>query len=571
MFKMTKKQIKFGFELKTGKEISIPLAHTVVTGLTNESGKTTAIMGLIKRSGLKACIIKTKIGEKAISEGSIIPPFYKESFDWEYASELLESSRKEKLKFERSWIIKYSKTATNLLEFKRNIDNALAEGKLRELEKSVLITLQAYLEKILPELQYAPLSKTLDIKEGINIMDLERFKEETQSLIIRSILEEVLNKEKNTLIVLPEAWRYLPERISTPVKRPAEAFIRQGATNNNFLIIDSQDITGISKTILKQVSVWVLGYQREINEISRTIDQVPLPKKSKPKPEDIATLKLGHFFVATSEFTKKVYSQPSWMDDATAKNIALGKINIEDVEQPLHLVPYQIVTKKQEIIQSERPSTDFSKKLNELREDFISNRNDFFNKFTQINETISKIYSELFLSKQKPETNEDEIVMRVLQKLPMSQSSGSAINKEEIIAEVLSKIPKQIGSAVYEVAPLEAIKKRFLQEIKDRIIEDVKNISVDAKKVMKYAEARGVDVSPSEIITKCMLWKVGGSQSTKMSGLLKELLTIGAIQKTAGGRYGANLKDRIKSLMANHSATEQEIEQVYSHILANLL
>ena len=100
MFKMTKKQIKFGFELKTGKEISIPLAHTVVTGLTNESGKTTAIMGLIKRSGLKACIIKTKIGEKAISEGSIIPPFYKESFDWEYASELLESSRKEKLKFE---------------------------------------------------------------------------------------------------------------------------------------------------------------------------------------------------------------------------------------------------------------------------------------------------------------------------------------------------------------------------------------------------------------------------------------------------------------------------------------
>ena len=378
---MTKKQIKFGFELKTGKEISIPLAHTVVTGLTNESGKTTAIMGLIKRSGLKACIIKTKIGEKAISEGSIIPPFYKESFDWEYASELLESSRKEKLKFERSWIIKYSKTATNLLEFKRNIDNALAEGKLRELEKSVLITLQAYLEKILPELQYAPLSKTLDIKEGINIMDLERFKEETQSLIIRSILEEVLNKEKNTLIVLPEAWRYLPERISTPVKRPAEAFIRQGATNNNFLIIDSQDITGISKTILKQVSVWVLGYQREINEISRTIDQVPLPKKSKPKPEDIATLKLGHFFVATSEFTKKVYSQPSWMDDATAKNIALGKINIEDVEQPLHLVPYQIVTKKQEIIQSERPSTDFSKKLNELREDFISNRNDFFNKF----------------------------------------------------------------------------------------------------------------------------------------------------------------------------------------------
>ena len=48
-------------------------------------------MGLIQRSGLKAIIIKTKIGEKAITEGTIIPPFYKENFDWEYASELLAS------------------------------------------------------------------------------------------------------------------------------------------------------------------------------------------------------------------------------------------------------------------------------------------------------------------------------------------------------------------------------------------------------------------------------------------------------------------------------------------------
>ena len=121
---MKRTKVKFGYELETGNEVDIPISHTVVTGLTNESGKTTAVMGLIQRSGLKAIIIKTKIGEKAITEGTIIPPFYKENFDWEYASELLETSRKEKLKFERSWIIKYSKTATNLLEFKKNIDVA---------------------------------------------------------------------------------------------------------------------------------------------------------------------------------------------------------------------------------------------------------------------------------------------------------------------------------------------------------------------------------------------------------------------------------------------------------------
>lgn len=78
---MKKQKVKIGYEIKTGKEIDIPMAHTVITGLTQESGKTTCIMGLVKRSGLKALIIKTKIGEKAVTEGSILPPFYKEDFD----------------------------------------------------------------------------------------------------------------------------------------------------------------------------------------------------------------------------------------------------------------------------------------------------------------------------------------------------------------------------------------------------------------------------------------------------------------------------------------------------------
>lgn len=452
---MQNKKIKFGYEIGSGEEVDMPLAHTVITGITHESGKTTTILGLIKRSGLKAVIFKTKIGEKAITEGAIIPPFYREDFDWEYVSELLESSRKEKLKFERSWIIKYSKNANSLLEFKRNIDNALANEKLRELEKSVLITLQAYLDKVLPELQYAPLSKTLELKEGINIMDLERFKEETQSLIIRSVLSEVLNKEKNTIVIIPESWRYLPERVANPVKRPAEAFIRQGATNNNYLWIDSQDITGVAKVILKQVSNWCLGYQREINEITRTLDQIPLPNKSKPKPEEIATLKLGQFFVATSEFTKKTYAQPSWLSDADAFQVARGVLNISEVEQPIHIAPYEIARKAEPIKNLEIPMPDFNKKILELREDFITNRNDFFTKNEQMNESISMLQAELFKMKQAPTINEDEIVMRVLQKVPLQ--SSTPINKTELISEILSKIPASSSGAIYQVAPLEKI------------------------------------------------------------------------------------------------------------------
>jgi regulator of replication initiation timing len=569
-------KVKFGYEIGTGEVVEIPQSHTVITGLTNESGKTTALIGIGKRSGLKIIIFKTKIGEKAISEGSIIPPFYKESFDWEYAAELLEASRKEKLKFERSWIIKYSKGANNLLEFKRNIDNALSEGKLRELDKSVLVTLQAYLDKILPELQYAPLSHTLDIKEGINIMDLERFKEETQGIIIKSVLEEVLKREKNVMIFIPECWKYLPEKLGNPVKRPAEEFIRQGATNSNFLVLDSQDITGVSKSILKQVSNWILGYQREKNEIERTLDQIPLSNKSKPKSEEIATLKLGEFFVATSEGVKKCYAQPIWLDDEKAKDVALGNLKVEDLEQPVHLAPYAIENGPGGNGGYEPRGMTIEvypdKKLNELREDFIIFKNDMFTKFQQLNETISTIYQEIYkIKNEKQNISEDEIVMRVLQKIPINKSnSNPVIDEEALIRKVISRVPRS-GNVVYEVSPLEKIKKDFLQEAKDKILDDISKLGDDAKRMLKYLESKGKGAKTNELVTMCYLTKDGGSQRTKVANAGKELENAEVLKKDTAGFYRAVLKDRITLLMGNHEASPQEIQSVYDHIIMELL
>jgi len=534
-------------------------------------------MGLIKRSGLKAIIIKTKIGEKAVTEGAIIPPFYREDFDWEYASEILEASRKEKLKFERSWIIKYSKGATSLLTFKKNIDEALEKPKLRELDKSVLITLQAYLEKILPELQYAPLSKTLDVRDGINIMDLERFKEETQGLIIISVLNEVLLREKGVIVIIPEAWKYLPEKYASPVKRPAESYVRQGATNDNYLWQDSQDITGTSKVILKQVSNWVLGKQTEINELKRSLDQIPLPKKMKPKPEDVANLKLGEFYVVTSEGVKKTYVQPSWLDDKTAKKVSLGEIDVHDLIQPTHIAPYEILQKEQPIETSAtyKPSVDSKKIINELRDDFISNRNDFFTKFQQINDTISSIQAEIFKkSNEIKPIDEDEIVARVLQKVPTtaitSPSAPAQINEEALISKILARVPSG-GSVVYEVAPLEKIKKDFLEESKAKILSDINTLGDDAKKMLKYLESMGRGVKVTELINKCFLLKEGGSQRKKVSSASLELRGIETERVDTSGTHFGTLKNRIKFLLETKEATESEINQVYDHILMEML
>ena len=40
---MERNSVRLGYEIGSGKEISIPIRHTAVTGQTQESGKTTTL------------------------------------------------------------------------------------------------------------------------------------------------------------------------------------------------------------------------------------------------------------------------------------------------------------------------------------------------------------------------------------------------------------------------------------------------------------------------------------------------------------------------------------------------
>ena len=44
-----------------------------------------------------------------------------------------------------------------------------------------------------------------------------------------------------------------------------------------------------------------MGYQSEFNEVKIRLEQIPLPKTVKPKPDDIMSLKTGEFYLAMRE------------------------------------------------------------------------------------------------------------------------------------------------------------------------------------------------------------------------------------------------------------------------------
>src|SRR5579872_1328089 len=103
------RSVHLGFEVGSGEAVSIPLQHLVATGQTQRAGKTTTLEALIARSNVKAIAFVTKRGEGAFRDAREIQPYFREQADWKFVASILEASRGEKLKFERSWIIRASK------------------------------------------------------------------------------------------------------------------------------------------------------------------------------------------------------------------------------------------------------------------------------------------------------------------------------------------------------------------------------------------------------------------------------------------------------------------------------
>jgi hypothetical protein len=334
------KFIHLGFEVgPSGSSVAIPIRHMVVTGQTQESGKTTTLEALIRRSELPAIAFRTKRGESSLA-GRKVPPYFRERADWQFVSAILESTLKERMKFERAWIVRACQGCETLADVMRRTIALSAESR-NNLSKDVYMLLGEYLQKVVPLVARLPKSASVDLRTlyannagelipGLGVMDLVEYPEELQMLVIASTLEWIHKNAEKVITIIPEAWKFIPEAKNTPVKVVAEKLAREGAGIQNYLWIDSQDIAGVAKMILRGCAVWMIGVQREANEVKRAIENMPAGMK-RPKPGDVSTLELGQFFCCHGHEIRKVYVQPAWMPEDIAARIAAGRISLEHI------------------------------------------------------------------------------------------------------------------------------------------------------------------------------------------------------------------------------------------------
>lgn len=131
----------------------------------------------------------------------------------------------------------------------------------------------------------------------------------------------------------------------------------------------------------------------------------------------------------------------------------LGKKDVNEIQEPSKIAGYEIPVEKKEFNQTptiiNEVNLTMQKELAELK-------TDFFNKMMAVDEKVNNIDLKLSeMEQNKPVFNDDAIVSKVLQKMPMHSPTMPNINIDSIVSQVLVRVPKTTGVVVYEVEPLE--------------------------------------------------------------------------------------------------------------------
>lgn len=463
--------ILLGHEVGTGKLVHVDPDHALITGQTRMAGKSETLNALVYRSKRKAIAFRTKRGEMAFDAIQKLKPFYKEPkaqrskyISWQYVKSILEASQGRGMNFEEAWIIRACDGAKNLNDVYENIKQLQSKSR-RGIDENQYLKLSAYFQIILPQLKEREFSSRLRLKKGINLMDLQPLTFEMRCLVMERTINQVMEKMKDVVIMLPEGWKYVPEKLTTPVKMAAINLGREGASIRNNIWVDSQDLRGLDKVLVGQCTTWLLGVQVEENEAKRT--RASLGNRVKLK--DIQGLKLGHFFLRNkSNELIHVYVLPAGVPEEMGRKVALGEISVQVVKDYLEKLRAGKMEDEEEMYRKENEELkkeleDLKRRLEEIsEEDVVSDLREEIQQLKKQLEEVVPVSDEA----KRLQTTVNELETRVGGLLDqVHQLEGKA---EEAVAK-----NEQLERQLNAVAELRKVLKKIIGPIAAAPVETI--------------------------------------------------------------------------------------------------
>ncbi len=556
------------------------------------SGKTTTIAALVSRlpEDFAALVFQTKRGEITFPGAHAAQPYYRPTVDWRYVLSLLEAALGQKIGIEKSWIIRSCKGAETLQQVYANIQGELAGGKVGGFVESMYTNLEAYFGEILPELEKTPFAEELVLQPGVNMMDLEHLSEALQSLVISSCLEDVHHSRTNTVVVIPEAWAFLPQARGNPVKWAAQHVIRQGAANGVYLWLDSQDVTGVDKAILKSVGNWFLGRQREVNEVKRVLAQLPVPSSDRPKADEVMTLGVGHFYVAADDFCKKVYVQPSWLDDNGAFSVATGvtsspAFKIIQTEPATEIVGSDTASRiadlanaKADLVVAEARGDQLQEAVDELERDRdewqrlaeSTQRLLDRDEWKQLAETRKGSLEQALKQLQEAEAELEPLLALRIALQNLNEVRPHFELTENVLSSITVAVADRLGQTpnMSMVAPQEALRHKYQQEALDRLWEQVKEFDVQQRRALEWLIMAGKSTPRNALAGELGIPTAGGS-FTRFGERLKALVDDGWLSSDTHG-LKTRVQETVAATLAAYTDDPTQVEETFNHLVGLL-
>jgi len=327
---------EFLFEVPSGEPISIEPFHYCIVGQTQFSGKTTLIKRLGEWAvdlGYKILVFDTKETEADYADfGNEVPVCLRETTDSFVLIGLLESMFRRRL-------TPYYATLSRLTEGAKGFDDIISRAKDLEAKtksnwlRDACRVLYDLLERLQNETAKVTTVPQLRLNNGINRMDINQFSLEAQQLIVKNSFEDALRVYKrNLVLVIDEAFKFIPQGYSSAATRAIMNVMTQGAKTGLFGWISTQFLATTDKDPLKACAVKFLGTQDHTTEIKHTLDLIP-EVRGKFSPDNIMKLKLGHWILVRKRpmYVGIVYALPWGIPEDVGRKVALGELTPEHV------------------------------------------------------------------------------------------------------------------------------------------------------------------------------------------------------------------------------------------------
>jgi len=370
----------FLFSVPSGEPVTLEPFHYAIIGQTQFSGKSTLIKRLadwVAAQGYMVLVFDTKETEADYAGfGEEVPVCLRETTDSFVLIGLLESMFRRRL-------TPYYATLSRLTEGAKGFDDIIARAKgLEAKTKSswlrdacrVLYDLLGRLKQETSKVETVP---QLKLYPGINRMAINDFSLEAQQLIVKNAFEDALTfYKRNLILVIDEAFKFLPQGYSSAASRAVMNVMTQGAKTGLFGWISTQFLAVTDKDPLKACAVKFLGTQDHITEVKHTLDLIP-EARGKFSADDIMKLKLGHWILVRKRpaFVGVVYALPVGVPEEVGHKVALGELNPEHVRDQF-LKPKMEVNEdmwKEKYEQLEKRFADIRTEIfNELKKQFES-------------------------------------------------------------------------------------------------------------------------------------------------------------------------------------------------------